>query len=153
MHDAATVDIATATDAVAAIDAVVAAFYALFDNRRGASPALDTPGCIFRDDAVIVRHDGASVSVMSLDAFLAPRREWLRDGTLVDFHEWETEARTFVAGDVATRLSRYRKSGRRGAVAVDGGGLKSLQLVHTAVGWRIASVLWQDGDDAWREVP
>ncbi|WP_205289373.1 DUF4440 domain-containing protein [Lysobacter sp. TY2-98] len=143
---------AMTSDEVVAIDAVVAAFYALFDNRAGLSPELDTPHAVFARDAVIVRRDGDAVATMSLDEFLAPRRRWLADGTLLDFHEWETQSRTFVADGIATRLSRYRKQGRRDGVAIDGEGAKSLQLARTADGWRIAAVLWQDGDAvAWRE--
>ncbi|GAB1594776.1 hypothetical protein [Lysobacter claricitrinus] len=146
MHDVA------ASDEVAAIDAVAAAFYALFDNRDGLSALLDAPDHIFLRDATIARRDQDATSLMSLDAFLAPRRAWLADGTLVDFHEWETQSRTFIAGDIATRLSGYRKSGWRSGVAIDGVGMKSLQFVRTPAGWRIASVLWQDGGDiAWHE--
>jgi hypothetical protein len=129
----------------AAIDAVVAAFYALFDNRRGLSPLLDEPQHVFLDRALIVRRDGAALETMSLEAFLAPRRRWLADGMLADFHEWETQARTAIAGGLATRRSRYRKSGLRNGIAIDGEGTKALQLVLTPDGWRIASVLWEDG--------
>ncbi|MGY3266146.1 hypothetical protein [Lysobacter sp. HA35] len=141
IHDAA------ASDEVAAIDALIAAFYSLFDNRDGLSPLLRTPERVFLPDVTIVRRDADAISVMSLHDFIKPRRAWLADGTLVDFHEWETQSRTFVAGDIATRLSRYRKQGFRSGVAIDGEGAKSLQLVCTEAGWRIASVLWQDGGD------
>lgn len=138
----------------AAIDAVVAAFYALFDNRVGLSPLLDAPHRLFTADARIVRRDGTASVSMSLDAFLAPRRRWLRDGTLAGFHEWETQARTSIAGGIATRLSRYRKRGLREGVAIEGEGAKSLQLVLTADGWRIASVLWEDGAEVrWQDAP
>lgn len=135
---------ASAAD-VAAVDALAAAFYALFDNRGGPSQSLDAPLHVFVRDAVIVRREAETTLSMTLEAFLAPRRRWLADGTLVDFHEAETDARTFIAGDIATRLSRYRKHGRRDGAPVDGEGVKSLQCVRTAEGWRIASVTWQDG--------
>lgn len=149
-------DIASAEDVgasdAAAIDAVVADFYALFDNRNGLAPLLDAPHRVFARDAVIVRRDGEALSTMTLDAFLAPRRAWLSDGTLAGFHEWETDARTSVAGGIATRLSRYRKQGLRHGTAIDGSGAKSLQLVRTPDGWRIAAVLWEDGADIdWRD--
>lgn len=143
MHDAAPAAIGSASSA--AIDAIVAAFYALFDNRQGLSPLIDAPQQLFLREATILRRDGDAIEVMSLDAFLAPRRRWLSDGTLVDFREWEVEARTTVAGGIATRTSRYRKRGLRDGVAFDGEGAKALQLVRTAQGWRIASVLWEDG--------
>ncbi|TZF84257.1 DUF4440 domain-containing protein [Cognatilysobacter lacus] len=139
------------TDTVAAIDALVAAFYAMFDNRNGASPLLATPEHVFLPDALIVRRDGDRVACMHLDGFIGPRRAWLSDGTLSGFHEWETASRTAVAGDIATRLSAYRKQGLRDGTAFDGEGAKSLQLVRAPAGWRIASVLWQDGGPDWRD--
>ncbi|WP_133478434.1 DUF4440 domain-containing protein [Cognatilysobacter segetis] len=144
---------ATSSD-VAAIDALVAAFYALFDNRDAPSPLLDAPHRVFLPGATVTRRDGDTASTLTLDAFLAPRRAWLADGTLTGFHEWETAERTHVAGGIATRRSRYRKRGRRDGVAIDGAGVKSLHLVRTGDGWRIAAVLWEDGDDLdWPTTP
>lgn len=135
----------------AAIDALVAAFYGLFDNRDGLSPLLDAPTRVFLPEATILRRDGDAYVAMTLDAFLAPRRRWLSDGTLVRFHEWETQASTRLAGGLATRLSRYRKEGLRDGVRVDGEGAKSLHLVLTPGGWRIAHVAWEDGEGHdWR---
>ena len=136
---------AAASSEVAAIAAVVAAFYSLFDNRDGLSPLLDTLHRVFIDGASIVRREGDAIEVTSLDAFLAPRRRWLADGTMVDFHEWEIHAATAIAGGIATRRSRYRKRGLKNGVPIDGEGAKALQLVRVAQGWRVASVLWEDG--------
>jgi hypothetical protein len=154
MRDAApAVMDAAASVEVAAIDAVVAAFYSLFDNRDGLSPLLDAPQRLFVDDAMILRRDDSTIDAMPLDAFLAPRRRWLADGTLLDFCEWETHAHTAIAGGIATRRSRYRKRGLRHGVRIDGEGAKALQLVRTANGWRIASVLWEDGADLdWQDI-
>lgn len=130
----------------AAIDAHVAAFFALFDNRAGRVPGFDDAAALFLPDAVIVRRDGDDVQAMSLEAFLAPRLRWLADGTLVDFHEWEMAASTSIADGIATRRSRYRKQGLQHGRAIDGEGAKAIQLVLTGSGWRIASIVWQDGD-------
>ena len=144
---------AAGSQEAAAIDAVVAAFYSMFDNRDGPSPLLAAPERVFLREARIVRRDGDDVLSMALEDFLAPRRRWLSDGTLAGFHEYETAASTSVAGGIAVRRSRYRKQGLRDGVSFDGDGAKALQLVRTAAGWRIASVLWDDGAGAWGHGP
>ena len=137
---------------VVAIDAVVADFYALFDNRDGLSVLLDAPERVFAPGAVVTRRDGDALATMDVAAFLAPRRAGLADGTLRDFHEYETAARTSVAGGIATRRSCYRKQGLRDGLAIDGEGVKSLHLARTVDGWRITTVLWEDGAGlAWHE--
>jgi hypothetical protein len=68
----------------------------------------------------------------------------LADGTLVDFHEWEIEAETTVLGAIASRRSRYGKSGTLDGAPYAGGGRKFIQLCRTEGGWRIVSILWED---------
>ncbi len=84
---------------------------------------------------------------MSVDAFISPARQLLTDGSLVDFHEWEVDATTFVFGGIACRTLRYAKQGILNGVAFSGEGMKSIHLARTAEGWRITSVIWQDAED------
>jgi hypothetical protein len=42
---------------------------------------------------------------MDVEGFIAPRAALLTGGRLTDFHEWETEGRTEIAGGLATRWS------------------------------------------------
>ncbi len=127
-----------------AIEALVAAFYAAFDNRETTAPSLETLRAIFCDDARITRVAGDTVDSWTLDAFVAPREALLRSGRLVDFHEWETGARTTIDRDIAQRSSTYEKAGVLDGESYGGRGRKFIAFCRAAGRWKIASVLWQD---------
>lgn len=128
----------------AAIDAVVAAFFAAFSNAGGRAPAIDELRGLFVPDATITRRAGARVDRHDVDGFLAPRAALLTGGSLVDFEEWETWSRTEGFGGVAQRIARYEKRGVLDGVAFEGRGVKLLQLVRTADGWRVVALAWED---------
>ncbi|SEM37170.1 hypothetical protein [Xaviernesmea oryzae] len=81
---------------------------------------------------------------MTVETFLAPRSRILTDGTLIEFYEWETSARTHVLRDIACRHSTYAKSGRYHGAPYEGGGAKLIQLARDPQGWRIAAITWED---------
>ena len=126
------------------IDALTRRFFALFTNRGGAQPDLDAIHDLFVPGGVIARTSGTSAEIWDLDSFIAPRRELLTSGVLTDFSERETDGRTEIAGGLAHRVSTYEKSGVRDGVAFAARGVKILQFVSTAAGWRILSVAWDD---------
>lgn len=127
-----------------AIALVAGRFYAAFDNRGGRAPDADALRRLFIPQALIVQVARGGVETMTLESFLAPRLQMLSDGTLEEFHEWEAAASTTRWGDIASRRSTYRKSGRRQGRPYEGRGRKLIQLVSADGSWRIASVLWQD---------
>ena len=122
------------------IDEVVAAFFAAFDNRER-TPTLDEVVSVFTDDASLTAVGPDGAKTCSPHEFAEPRVRMLTDGTLTDFHEWETESDTAVTGDIASRRSRYAKEG---AAGYGGGGTKYIHLRRDDGRWRISSVLWQD---------
>ena len=87
---------------------------------------------------------GARVESWTPDAFIAPRIAMLSDGTLTDFHEWETQARTSVLDRIASRWSRYEKQGLLDGADYRGGGQKFIQLYRAGDRWLIGAILWQD---------
>ena len=125
------------------IDALIARFYQLFDNRAGRTPLLPILPMLMLPGAQLHRADASGLHSMDLKAFVEPRAELLR-GRLVDFHEWETEAQTHQQGGIAQRWSHYSKSGQMDGQPYGGQGLKTFQLLRTTRGWRISSVGWQD---------
>jgi hypothetical protein len=72
-----------------------------------------------------------------------PRRALLTDGSLIDFSEEETSERTDIFGNIAQRFS-YKKSWKQQSVSFSDGGTNSFQFVRTSMGWKIASVVWDD---------
>ncbi len=128
----------------AEIDALIAAFYGAFDNRGGRATPVEALRDMFLPEAIVTRVAGSGTDTMTVDSFIAPRARMLSDGTLTDFHEWETHAHTQVLRDIACRHSTYEKRGLHQGAPYDGGGAKLFQLVRTLRGWRIASIAWED---------
>lgn len=129
-----------------AIDALAAAFFSAFDNRNGKKPDLVALLGHFTEKAVIARSTSVDTQVVSALEFALPRIDLLTNGTLVDFHEIETNSATNVFGNVAVRTSRYRKEGLMAGAPYAGAGTKCFQLVALDTGWRILSLAWIDDD-------
>ncbi|MFO1407525.1 MAG: hypothetical protein U1F08_08345 [Steroidobacteraceae bacterium] len=127
-----------------AIDALVRAFFAVFDNRGGRRPRLAELHELCLPECVITKSEPLGLTVTGLEAFVAPRAELLSGGRLVDFVEEEVSGRTDLFGGVAQRISLYRKSGVLDGVAFSARGVKTLQFVRTREGWRISAVAWED---------
>lgn len=127
------------------IDTLIADFFAAFDNRTGVPGIGGIVDC-FAEKAVIARRSGSTTELYTVMEFALPRIELLTRGALVDFHEAETSATTSVFAGIATRTSRYRKSGLLDGQPYAGTGTKLFQLVALGDGWRIASLAWVDDE-------
>ena len=126
------------------IDALVANFFSAFDNRDGAPPKLSDLIDCFTDKATVVRRSDGGADLYTVTEFALPRIELLTRGALVHFHEWEISSTTQVFDGIATRTSRYSKSGLLDGNDYSGSGIKCFQLVELGSGWRIASLAWVD---------
>lgn len=133
-------------DAQAAIDKLISNFFAAFDNRNGRTPDLATLLGYFTDKAVITRASGSDIQLHTAMEFALPRIELLTGSTLVDFHEAETSSTTNIFGPIASRISRYRKTGQLNDNPYAGVGTKLFQLVALESGWRILSLAWIDDE-------
>lgn len=133
---------------LAQIDALIDEFFGCFDNRGGRVPSVAAMTRLFAPAAAISQHKGGVLELYSPGEFAAPRVQLLTGGTLVDFHEWELDAATRVAGPIATRVSGYAKAGCLAGAAFSGAGTKVFQLVRCAALWRILALSWFDGADA-----
>ncbi|MBV1853682.1 GNAT family N-acetyltransferase [Catellatospora sp. NEAU-YM18] len=127
----------------AEIDRLVAAYFDLFTNADGVVPDVAAIHHLFTPGGLIA-NGGPRQRVCDLDSFAAPRQELLTSGELTGFSEEETWSQTVVFGDVAQRLSRYRKRGVLRGEPFTGGGTKSLQFLRTPEGWRLTAVSWDD---------
>lgn len=126
------------------IDAMVGVFYAAFDNRASRAPTLDALRALFSESATITRVTHDRVDTWTLDAFISPRAALLSDGTLTEFHEWETQAHTVVLENIASRWSTYAKEGKRDGADLRGSGQKFIQFLRTEQRWFINAILWED---------
>ena len=126
------------------IDELMRAFFGAFTNTGGRAPDVDVIRRVCLPQAMIIKNVGGETVIYDLDAFIEPRRALLTGGRLTEFTEWEVEERTEVAGTIAHRLSRYRKSGVLDGEPFTGSGHKTSQFIRTAGGWRISSLAWDD---------
>jgi hypothetical protein len=126
------------------IEALVAAFYAAFDNRGGREPAAGPLRALFAEAAIVTRVTDGEAQTWTADEFIAPRIALLNGGGLVEFREWEVEGRTRVERNIASRWSLYEKQGTLDGAHYRGAGRKFIQLHRSAGAWRISSVLWED---------
>ncbi|MFE2108489.1 DUF4440 domain-containing protein [Kitasatospora sp. NPDC059463] len=125
------------------IDRLTAEFFDAFDNRGGEGADVARIRRLMLPQGVIVS-TSPTFTVYSVEEFVEPRERLLNDGRLVGFAEWETSERTEIAGDVASRIGEYRKSGTLDGEPYEGGGTKTFQFVRTPEGWRIAAFSWHD---------
>jgi hypothetical protein len=130
-------------DAKAEIDRLTDSFFKLFANRDGA-PDLERIFDLFVSGGLIAKCTGPDPEIFTLHEFIAPRRELLTNGSLTEFSESETFEHTQVFGNIAQRISTYRKSGSLDGVPFSANGVKTFQFVRTRVGWRIFSMTWDD---------
>ena len=128
----------------AAIDELVRRFFAAFTNKDGAVPDVEVFAGLFIPSGVILKAISREPEVYSVRNFIEPRARILSDGTLTDFSEEEIDARTDIVGNIAQRVSLYRKSGLTLGKRLEGKGIKVLQFVRTSAGWRLSAVAWDD---------
>ena len=126
------------------IETLVIAYYSAFDNRGSRTPAFAELRAMFADGARITRVTNDRADSWAVDAFITPRAAILTDGTLTDFHEWETSAKTVILENIASRWSTYEKAGKLDGNDYPGNGHKFIQFYRNENRWFISSILWED---------
>ena len=131
----------------AELEDLVRGFFGAFASGPGCSARLQALRSVFLPEAVIVRTCGLQLAVYDVAGFIDPREALLAGGGLVDFREWEVAGRIELFGDIAHWFGSYAKAGVQDGRPFTGKGMKSLQFVRTAQGWRISAAAWDDERD------
>lgn len=126
------------------IDHLTEQFFDVFTNTGGRKPNLDAIHHLCLQQLMIIKKTGNEETVYDLESFIEPRKTILTDGTLTEFREWEVSDETTIAGQLAQRHSKYKKSGRMNGQNFKGSGNKFFQFIKNGHGWRISSVVWED---------
>ena len=132
-----------------AIDSLAARMYAAFDNRDHRVPDLDSLREVFLPQCTICKAIPGQEQVQSLDEFIEQRRPLLTQGRLVDFSERETDSRTWIAGNTASRRSLYEKSGVLDGTPFHTRGAKQMQFVRLHGRWWISALAWDDAREGY----
>ena len=134
----------------AAIDTVVEVFFAAFASGDTSPDRWDALRDLFLPEAVVVRTCGLTPTVYDVDGFIAPRASTAhrrrphrlpRAGAHRPHRPLRRHAQWFGG---------YAKAGVQDGTPLTGRGMKSIQLVRTAGGWRISAAAW---DDEWPASP
>jgi hypothetical protein len=128
------------------LDALIARFYSVFDNRSGDCVGADEIAALFHESGVIAMRGADGFQTCSPFDFAKPRVDLLRGGRLTGFHEWETSHESRADGDLALRTSRYEKTGTMDGAPYAGKGTKFFQFIRVQGRWRILSLAWADDE-------
>lgn len=126
------------------LNSLVGNFYQCFDNRMNRLPDFNRFISLFIDGATIGKRTESQTTLWSLPEFWKPRADLLRNGQLVDFHEWETDFKNVIFDGIAMRQSFYEKAGSLDRHTYTGQGVKHFQIIKVGGVWRIAHLMWQD---------
>jgi hypothetical protein len=133
-----------ATDDVAQVSAVFAAFLSAVSFPPGGRPRYDAIPELFVEDGRLIKNSGDVPENTTVEEFIAPRQQQVDSGALTWFEEIEISHRTDLFGNVAHRVSAYAKRGEFGGAAIDVRGVIFTQFVRTPGGWRMSSMAWDD---------
>jgi len=119
-------------------------FFAAFSSGPDVEARLDRLSRLFVAEAVITKTCGAQPVHYDVEQFIAPRRQLLTSGRITEFAEWPVSGSWHCFGDIPHWFGRYAKSWQEDGGELTGAGMKSLQFVRTAAGWRISAAAWDD---------
>jgi hypothetical protein len=119
-------------------------FFEAVSFTAGRAPAYAALRDLFVEGGRLIPTTGTAPDDLALGDFIASRQEVVDSGVLTWFEETEIDGVTSAFGNVAHRLSRYAKAGRRDDEDFAARGMISTQFVRTPAGWRITSMAWDD---------
>lgn len=126
------------------IDELVKSFFNLFSVEKGCKADLSAIYQLFIPEGLIVKCSGSTPEIYNLLQFIEPREKMFNDGSLSNFIEEEIFEKTEIFGNIAHRLSLYKKSGLMNGKEFKNKGIKTMQFIKTPNGWKISSVAWDD---------
>lgn len=127
------------------IDQLTKIFFSIFSNTHQQQPDWNLIHTLCLPETIIIKKTGTAEEIYNLQSFIEPRKKILSDGTLTDFEESEIDEDTRIAGHIAQRYSKYQKSGYLNGNHFHEYGSKFFQFIKTKSGWKINSVIWEDG--------
>ncbi len=128
------------------IDKLTNRFFDLFTNKEDRIPNVADIKKLFIKEGVIINNTSGQPLVYGLQDFIAPREKILKDGTLMEFSEYETSHKTDVFQNIAQRFCRYKKSGILNGEFFESEGMKAIQFIKIDTQWKMVSVIWSDTD-------
>ncbi len=126
---------------------VIAAFFDAVSFEPGQRAGYESLRHLFIPDGILMRCGPGEPRKWSASEFIGERLGVVEAGRLAWFHETELWHMCRIFGRVGHRLCAYEKRGILDGEAISAKGLISTQFIHTADGWKIVSMAWDDERD------
>jgi len=135
----------------AAIKKAVDDAYKFISFEKGGQVHFEDVKKYFMRQAQLSNFRNDTLKVMSITEFMDAYKEMLRSNTIQSFYEEEIAGTTEQFGRIAHRISTYATYiNTRDSVAERG--VNSFQLIKTAEGWKVSSILW-DVESSTLKIP
>jgi len=129
------------------IDNLTSELYDTICFEVGGHPPVEKLKDLFLPKANMIRNDGDSPEIMTVDDFIKSYTERISDGTIKSFYEGELKHITEVFGTIAHRFSTYETKFELTNPEPFSIGINSIQYIKIGKNWKISSIVWNNQND------
>lgn len=135
----------------AAIQKAVDDAYKVISFKKSEKVNYDSIKHCFAPGAMLHNFRNDSLEILNIDQFTELYKGMIESGGVTSFYEEEITGTTEQFGRVAQRISSY-KTYINTMDSVTERGVNSFQLIKTAKGWKVSSIIW-DVETAKLKIP
>ena len=132
------------------IDDLTVELYNAICFEVGSHPPVERLKELFIPTANMIRNDGASPEVMTVDDFIKLYTERTSDGTIKSFYEDELKHITEIFGTIAQRFSTYETKFDLTNSEPFSIGINSIQFIKIGKSWKISSLVWNNQNNTYK---
>ena len=129
------------------IDLLTSELYKAICFEVGDHPPVEKLKKIFIPTANMIRNDGTSPEIMTVDDFIKSYTKRIADGTIKSFYEGELNHITEIFGKIAHRFSTYETKFDLDNPEPFSIGINSIQFVKIGDNWKISGIVWNNQTD------
>jgi len=129
------------------IDDLTSELYNAIYFEVGKHPPVEKLKGIFIPTANMIRNDGTSPEIMTVDSFIQSYTERIADGAIQSFYEGELNHITEIFGTVAHRFSTYETKFDLTKPEPFNIGINSIQFIKIGKNWKISGIVWNNQND------
>lgn len=129
------------------IDNLTAELYNAICFEVGGHPPVEKLKELFIPTANMIRNDGASPEVMTVNDFIKSYTDRISNGTIKSFYEGELKHITEIFGTIAHRFSAYETKFDLANLEPFSIGINSIQFIKIGDDWKISSIVWNNQND------
>jgi hypothetical protein len=118
----------------------------------GGHPPVERLKELFIPTANMIRNDGDSPEIMTVDDFIISYTDKIKDGTIKSFYESELKHITEIFGKIAHRFSTYETKIDLTNPEPFNIGINSIQYIKIRKNWKISSIVWNNQNDT-KKIP